>query len=155
MNPTPSNDAPHPHRSRFYKSFILSALIMLVLWVGLTAAWNTRKVQRRMKCAANLQKIGAAFRIYAAEHHETEPLLNWLVQQGDLDRADLVCPSAKDRPPNYVVIPRPRSGTNPADGILAYEPLSNHGDGANVLFDDGHCKFVPREQLQKLNIPAN
>ena len=28
------------------------------------------------------------------------------------------------------------------DTIVAYEPLSNHGDGSNVLFGDGHVEFV-------------
>jgi prepilin-type processing-associated H-X9-DG protein len=26
--------------------------------------------------------------------------------------------------------------------VIACEPLSNHGDGINVLFGDGHVEFV-------------
>ena len=144
MNPEASSEAYHP-RPSFRKSVILSTVIVVVLWVGLTAAWNTRKVQLRMKCLANLQKIGTALSTYASQHNEAAPSLNGLRQLGLLDQAHLVCPSAKQ--PNYILVRHSQGEARQGEGILVFEPLSNHGQGANILFVNGTCKFVPKEQL--------
>jgi competence protein ComGC len=144
LNAEASNDANHP-RPSFRKSVILSTVIVVALWVGLTAAWNTRQVQLRMKCSANLQKIGIALSAYAAQHNEAAPSLNGLRQLGLLDPAHLVCPSAKQ--PNYILVRHSQGKARPGEGVLVFEPLSNHGHGANNLFVDGTCKFVPKGQL--------
>ncbi len=37
------------------------------------------------------------------------------------------------------------------DTVLMYEPLSNHdGDGSNVLFGDGHVRFVQAITMKKI-----
>ncbi len=152
MNPG-TYSKPHHHRLSFRKFFVLSAVIVLVLWVGLTAAWNTRKMQLRMKCCANLKKIGIAISTYHAEYPERAATLDWLLDQGQIEKGELVCPSAMIAQSNYVLVFRPSGDGDPVGEVLAYEPISNHGQGANVLFRDGRCQFVPRDQLHELNLP--
>jgi prepilin-type processing-associated H-X9-DG protein len=103
-----------------------------------------------MRCSSNLEEIGVAVSAYIAEHPEGAITLDGLVELGYLEKGDLVCPSARDERPNYVLVPRLREEVGPAGRILAYEPLSNHGHGANVLFAGGKCKFIPKEQFQEL-----
>lgn len=41
----------------------------------------------------------------------------------------------------------------PAEAVLAYEPLTNHGTGGHVLFADGSVRWLGVAELTKL-IPA-
>jgi prepilin-type processing-associated H-X9-DG protein len=153
LNPAPFNDVTHPRRSRSFKPFILTSVIVIVLWVGLTAAWNTRIMQQRMTCSSHLEKIGIAISTYLADHPEGTITLNGLVELARIEKPDLVCPSVRDGRSNYALVSRPRGDGGPVGHVLAYEPLSNHGQGANVLFADGKCKFVPKERLGELGLP--
>jgi prepilin-type processing-associated H-X9-DG protein len=139
-------------RSSLPKYVTQTAIIALVLWVGLTAAWNTRQVQHRMKCSGNLMRIGAALSAYRAQHPEGSPTFGVLLQQGLVRPGELICPAAKDRRGNYQLV-NPGSPNGP-DQVLAYEPLTNHRSGANVLFADGKCKFVPSNNFHELNLSA-
>ena len=33
--------------------------------------------------------------------------------------------------------------------VLAYEPLEDHQKGISVLYADGHCAFIPRDQAKQ------
>lgn len=136
-------------RPSLRKIIILSATIALVLWVGLTGAWNTRLVQQRMKCAANLEKIGLALSAYLAQHGQSAISLESLPPLGLLESSHLACPAAGQ--PNYVLVSAPQSGADGTSNARVFEPLANHGKGAHVLFAEG-CRFVPKAQFQALNL---
>ena len=146
----PSSDGA-ARRSSIPKYVIQTAIIAVVLWVGLTAAWNTRQVQNRMKCSENLTRIGAALSAYRAQHPEVMATLDVLAEQGLIQPGELVCPALKEPGSNYRLTD-PRAPNGP-DQVLAYEPLANHRSGANVFFADGKCKFVPADKFKELNMP--
>ncbi len=60
---------------------------------------------------------------------------------------------------SYVYVARGMTTTAPANAVLAYEALSHHGDGSNVLFADYHVKLVPasifRRMISELNTGQN
>lgn len=128
----------------------MTAVVAFVLWVGLTAAWNTRQVQHRMKCCGNLTIIGKAIAAYRTRHPDRTVTLDLLLQDGLIGPGELTCPAARHEPSNYRLAPAPRpDDSNPA---IIFEPLSNHRSGANVVFADGKCKFVPEKQFEELKL---
>jgi prepilin-type processing-associated H-X9-DG protein len=146
----PSSDG-MARRSSIAKYVIQTAIIAVVLWVGLTAAWNTRQVQNRMKCSENLTRIGAALSAYRAQHPEGSATLDALVEEDLIRPGERICPALKESRSNYRLAD-PRAPNGP-DQVLVYEPLANHRSGANVLFADGKCKFVPADKFKELNLP--
>lgn len=139
-------------RSHLTKNVIQTAIILVVLYVGLTAAWNTRQVQHRMKCSGTLIRIGVALSVYRGRYPDGSPTLDALVAHGLIQSSELVCPAARGRQANYQLA-GPRDPVA-SDQALVYEPLANHRSGANVLFADGKCKFVPANEFKKLNLSA-
>ena len=127
------------------KSLIISALVVAVLGVGLTAAWNTRQVQHRMKCADNMLKIGRAHEHYTERNGTRPPSLDVLVHSNLLAPGDLVCPAKGIS--NYVVYPNSGSIVGKGGEVIVHEPLGNHKVGAHVLFADGRCQFVPKGEF--------
>ena len=51
---------------------------------------------------------------------------------------------------SYVYTGKGMTLNSPADAVLAYEPLSNHGGGMNVLFADGRVNWIDPVQGRKL-----
>lgn len=148
MNPSPDTLIVDNSRR---KSLVISILVVVVLWFGLTAAWNTRQVQHRMKCAGNMQKIGLAHKHYV-ERNGTQPAsLDVLIHSSLLAPDDLVCPALGIR--NYVQPPNLKPIVGAEGEVIVYEPLGNHKNGAHVLFADGRCQFVPREEFSAV-VPA-
>ncbi len=137
---------------RLRKSIILSVLIVVVLWFGLNAAWNTRKMQYRMKCAANLKSIAAALKAYDAKFNDRPLSLALLGDLGFVDASELWCPIAKSS--MYQYLPWSSSKGASPDEVLVYEPVGNHVVGSNVLFGDGRCNFVPKDKFEQLNIKS-
>jgi prepilin-type processing-associated H-X9-DG protein len=94
------------------------------------------------------------------------PRLENLLLDGDLTQVVFLCPATTDTPApgatlqatvaalssggheSYIYLPNalpPRGNSSvSADIIILYEPLTDHGDGMNVLFSDGRVKFVKR-----------
>ena len=64
----------------------------------------------------------------------------------------LACPSSGLEKYNYVLVSLPGSD-QPIDGrtVILYEPKSNHGDGGNFLFTDGHASFVRGREYDRLS----
>lgn len=78
-----------------------------------------------------------------------------ILKQTDLTSDALICPSSSDTNGNGVLTPGHLSYvylgkglTNPvaSTAVLAYEPMSHHGDGMNVLYGDCHVEWLTRAQ---------
>ena len=68
------------------------------------------------------------------------------MNNGYLNKADLNCSSPKPSAASasqssYVYLGANMSQTTPAGAILAYESITDHDDGVNLLFNDGHVAF--------------
>ena len=71
-------------------------------------------------------------------------MVGQLVQHRVNPKDRLICPSSGLQHSNYMIV-RP---TPPIDNrtVVVYEPKSNHGDGGNFLFADGHASFINGKQ---------
>jgi len=106
-----------------------------------------------MMCSSNLAKIGQALASYSTTDLSGPVPMEKLVEQGILKKGETVCPASRGGVSNYILSQHSAQSVGPNTGVLVYEPLSNHGNGINVLFAAGQCKFVPKAQIEQLNIP--
>ncbi len=51
---------------------------------------------------------------------------------------------------SYIYVGKGLTNKAEADVLVAYEPLSHHTDGYNMLFADGHVEFVPGAKAKAL-----
>jgi prepilin-type processing-associated H-X9-DG protein len=171
--------APKKGLSRTFKLvFGLTVTIVLVA-CGIGAAVmvpymvRTRAAAQRNECAINLRKIGGEIDRYCMENGGAYPeSLARLLVANKMSEDLFVCPAGRETPApgataqaraDHLVWARHLSyayvgrGMNKRTGIgagvtavVAYERLSNHADGINVLFADGHVSFVPEPKASKL-----
>ena len=104
-------------------------------------------------CSSNLAKIGQALLNYAPSDSSGPAHLEKLVEQGILKRGEIICPASQGGVSNYILTQSFARPDHADAGVLVYEPLSNHGDGMNVFFAGGQCKFVLKAQIGQLGIP--
>ena len=52
-------------------------------------------------------------------------------------------------PVNYIFVPL-SPGTHDPREVRAYEPIGNHGEGGNILYLDGHCKWHKRAEYESI-----
>jgi len=170
---------PKKKLSRTFK-FTLGLMISVVLvavGVGLAVmvpTWNRIRVAaKRNTCVANLKKIGSAVDLYAYSNYGMFPegfARLMTIQQLPADA--LICPDGNETPAGGATpaaqaedLARGRhssytytgKGLNKRSGagagaaaVVAYEPLTHHGEGIHVLFSDGHVAFVPLPQAKQV-----
>ena len=124
-----------------------------------------RPLVLQVKCRSNLRQIGLAVLMYVHDGG------HWPTSRAELARMAtvldvtpdmFVCPaSAHERAPgtqpaewsaaidddryfSYVVSPRPLSPPDSVGRVMMYEPLDQHSDGMNLLYDDGHVEWLDR-----------
>src|SRR3954454_10245880 len=141
---------------------LLVALLVLVLLPPLNRA---REQARRVQCAANMRQIGQAMFVYASSNTGQFP--------DTLDKVlpfagagVFICPSCSHTPApgntpqvqasnlyagghlSYVYVGAGLNTNGPTVNapttVVLYEPLTNHGEGSNVLYADGIVVFLPR-----------
>jgi len=131
-----------PRRTRIKLAVIL-LIAAYVLWIGTYAILNARELQLQSVCAANLKGVAAAFQMYGHEMGvENGNAVEWLVAHGRLELRQTICPSTSLATTNYVMVPISKNSQIKESAIVAFEQKSNHRDGGNVVFSDGHVKFV-------------
>jgi hypothetical protein len=147
---------------------IISSVLLLVAWGSF---YSLRQPGFRLVCGTNLNGLGKAMMIYANDYDGKYPTANkWcdLLIQGDYTtEKQFVCRSASREDDNgrcnYAMNPNCEPNS-PRDMVLLFETeagwnqfggpeiltTDNHGgEGCNILFNNGHVKFV-RNDLEKL-----
>lgn len=140
-----------PRRRPRVKLAIFVFVVAYVLWIGLNAAFNARELQRRLVCGANLKGIGATFKIYGLEGWDGKtPAVEWLIARGCIEPRQAICPSSNLSQSNYVLVPLRSEDLISNRAVIAYEPRSNHRDGGNAVFADGHAEFLRGDDYDRL-----
>lgn len=129
------------------------AMMASILLPSLSRA---RELSKRTVCMANLRAIGQGMHIYAQNHDEKfPPDFKALVDAQMIAPKQFWCPGC-DGPPGeldacYVYVEGQGPNSN-SQNVLAYEKPAHHqGEGANVLFVDGHVEFVrPESRVAEL-----
>jgi prepilin-type processing-associated H-X9-DG protein len=130
---------------------------------------RARETANRVKCGSNLRQIGQAMLLYANENRGAyPPRPEDLLLTQDIESIVFVCPSTNDTPApgssgpqqatkltagghdSYVYLGKGLRNTAGFKTVLAYEPMSNHKNGMNVLFGDGHVEFLSGVMAQKV-----
>ena len=171
--------APKRKLSRTFKVVFATVVGVFVIACGVGAAvmiphYNrTRLAANRGACASNLRKIGAALERYTLDNGGKFPeSLARLMVAEKLNGEMFLCPQGGqtavrgDKPQaraekltfgrhlSYAYVGRGLSRRSGAGAgyatVLAYERLSNHGDGMNVLFADGRVVFVTEPQATRM-----
>ena len=120
--------------------------------VLMPALANAQSQANRIRSRANLSGMGKMLQIYVNQHNNSYPdSLQDLVKDGLSPKA-LIIPSNSGGDRTYLYI---KPGQAPVDNstswVVAFEPLEvNNGEGANVLFFDGHVDFIPAGRLNEL-----
>ncbi|MDP6525252.1 MAG: DUF1559 domain-containing protein [Kiritimatiellia bacterium] len=138
--------------------FGLAGLLVLgvvVLYFLLPAIACSRERLPRISCANNLKQIGLGIKMYAADHGKAFPprfvdIRNYMADQASM----FICPTFGNEPgpigtvdewTDYAYVVG-LSETNAPNTIVMYCHPKNHGgDGANILFLDGHCEWFNSE----------
>jgi len=131
---------------------LLTGLIISVLATVLLPVFaRAREKARTSVCQSNLQQIGMALQVYAADHYgryppldnDFRPLLPYLQEEGVLR-----CPSRPEPTPSYTFHGGFANDDSPMR-VLAHdrEDQTVHSEGLNVLFLDGHVKWLTRRHF--------
>ena len=122
----------------------------------LPALSRARGEARKAVCKSNLKQIGLGIAMYANDHDENYPQkLEELYDQYVTAKQIFHCPSTgkpKAGPGiqfSYRYVGRLSKLTDP-QVIIAYDKRGNHHrDGRNVLFYDGHVRWIPRRAFRR------
>jgi prepilin-type processing-associated H-X9-DG protein len=140
--------------------FILAVMaVPAVIFVG---ARLVKPAYEKWACETNLKQIAAAVSQYSADHHGQYPdSFRTMLLHSSISASAFICPATNQSPANgedadkraadltrdhisYTYLGGTYSGATVKPGsVLAYEPLSNHGDGLHVLYGDGHVAWIP------------
>jgi prepilin-type processing-associated H-X9-DG protein len=118
------------------------------------------KCARRAACRSNLMHLGVPLHMYSTDHGERFPdRLSELYPDYAKHLSLFVCPSTGDKISSPDEIDRNTSygyvtgltSEDYPDRVLAYDKPGNHGYqfGSNVLFVDGHVRWMREEGLEK------
>jgi prepilin-type processing-associated H-X9-DG protein len=171
----PLGYAPGGERARRWPLVVLpvlaTALVVCVAAAVVLPMHNrTHEHPPRQYCASNLRQIGQGVQMYAIEHGGAfPPDFATLLLTEDLTSDVFVCVATEDTRAegattravaanltaaaghvSYVYCGNGLTQQAPANAVVAYEPLSNHRDGMNVLFADGRVQWLDAKQGQKL-----
>jgi len=130
---------------------------------------RAREQANRVKCASNLRYIGQGVQMYANMYKGEFPdTIDKLITKQDMSAESFVCPTSTDTPAtganaqaqaanltagghlSYVYVGKGMTWPAPSSAVVAYEPLSHHTDGVNILYADGHVTWVPAAQARKI-----
>jgi hypothetical protein len=126
--------------------FVVTPVSCSIMLPALNAA---REAANRVKCASNMKLIGLALSQYANAHQGVyPPTLDVLTQEDQLPAQALICPDLPaGQTGNYILLAAGRRLGQ--DAVLVCEPISNHHNGANVLYADGGVTFLPTADVQQ------
>jgi len=149
---------------------ILALLATIVILYRPSGRSRDRSPPYRLMCQSNLRQIGCGILLYTNDHAGQYPdSLGTVLLNEDIEPRPFVCPSsnavASAKPTareqaaeidsgkccSYVYLGRGLVEGAPADQVVIYEPLSNHGGyGMNVLFGDGRVEWIDKVQAASI-----
>jgi len=166
-----------PRRRRWWPLLTLGGLVLvapLVVSVLMPSFQGSPDRPLRPMCARNLRMIGTAVWMYANEHGGSFPNdLATVLLMEELGADAFVCPATDNTAAggattravaanltagghlSYLYAGKGLTVKSPGDAVVAYEPLSNHGAGMNVLYADTHVDWVDAPKARKLMAELN
>jgi uncharacterized DUF497 family protein len=150
-----------PSRAILKPTLIIIGVLLVPLVIFASLHW-TESVYDKSACKTNLEQIGRAVALYADENHGVYPdSFQTILRHEPISSSAFICPRTMTSPATgpttrdtadnmtaehisyvYRGDGLTKSTANPG-AVIAYEPLSNHGDGLHVLYGDGHVDWIP------------
>ncbi|MBN1973616.1 MAG: DUF4190 domain-containing protein [Sedimentisphaerales bacterium] len=145
---------------------LLSLLIMLFI----SALGKVKYIGWQITCGRHMNEIGKAMLIYVNEFDQYPTAENWcdlLIKECNVPPDEFCCPIVEKGPCNYalnkniaelgeiadpdiVVFFETHPGWNQIGGPEILTTDNHEGRGCNVVFLDGHVKFVETKDIPKL-----
>jgi len=159
------------HKGRTTALFVCATVCVAIAWVSWQWFMATGKESAestfQFNCASKLRTIGQGVTLFTADHQSHFPgTIEELQFAYDIKPDVYICQSSNDTPAtgpttqtviadmakgghcSYIYAARGlTTATVTPMTVIAYEPLSHHGNGANVLFGDGHVEFLATTQF--------
>jgi len=149
---------------------VLLPIAALMMGIMMPALARTRSVAQRMVCGTNLSGLGKAIMIYSNDYDRFPTSSKWcdlLIEYVDVTEMQFRCRSDKDARCSYAMnknIEGLDLNKIDPDTVLLFESVDgwnqsggpellntdNHFEGCNILFADGHAKFVKSSYLEDL-----
>ncbi len=145
------------------------AYLGLIFAVMVPTMGMARQTANQVKCASQLKSLGFAVLLYSNENRGAYPdSLEQLYLTQDITPEIFVCPDSSDTKAtgatpeaiakdltagghlSYVYVGKGMTSRVSPATVIAYEPLTNHGHGSNVLFGDGTVTFIRKAQAEPM-----
>ena len=147
----------------------------LLLGILMPALARTRQLAFRMTCGTNLSGLGKAMVIYMGDNDEQFPTPSaWcdlLIEHAGVTPQSFICKGGDEgpchyamnknviglgmsAPPDMVLLFETYPGWNQVGGPEMLTTENHQGDGCNILFADGHVRFVRARELDTLRWTA-
>jgi prepilin-type processing-associated H-X9-DG protein len=164
--PDTGKDRPRWWHVKVWEYLAVAVIIVVLVGLLLPSRGIGHPSGLNARCRVNLWSIGRAYQAYAARHGAAPGSFLDVTEglpQGQTARV-LVCPASTAKPLASTQSSVVRAALNdqthanvsyvfvsnlPSDWqrwtpqiVVAFEPLSNHGNGMNVLFGDGHVEWL-------------
>jgi prepilin-type processing-associated H-X9-DG protein len=131
------------HTRDSWKPFLLTylPLIAALLLLASPALKAAHVNAQQIACMNRLVSIGKELQAYDLKHGSGYPgALADLAEEGKLGEDGFKCPAAQGTG-EYIYLPGLAMDA-PSGAVVLYDHRTNHPDGRNVLFADGHVEFV-------------
>jgi hypothetical protein len=150
--------------------------LMLAILILMPALARMHTISPRIICAVNLKRLGASTIMYANNNKGQYPTADkWcdslIKYNPDLNKkmfrcnGDIQGPSSyamnknieklgANSPPDMVLLFESKPGWSQSGGPELSTTENHQGDGCNILFCNGHTKFVPFEDINNLRWTA-
>ena len=155
-----------------FELFIVILILAVLFFIVLPSLDRVRSVPPRILCGTNLSGLGKALVIYANNNDSKYPTVDkWcdlLIEHGEVTEKNFVCDGALrannkyrshfainpncdiNSPPETVLLFETKGGWNRFGGRELLSTDNHHGDGCNILFNDGRVEFILPRKFDKL-----